>query len=229
MLNAEKRKITVRKTATVTILTIAFLLSISQADIRQWFKKNRAIVTNKFRTSPKKTNDTIYKWIDEKGIPHFSNTEPLNAKNVEAIPSDEYSVNTVRLQKKKSPSVALPSCNVSKRTPQRKKKKKPLKTTKEKVVLFTANQCEYCKQAVSFLRSRHIAFKEYNIERDKTAKAKMRAAGGIQHVPFAVVNGKKIRGFSQGAYSRALNLPETGNRTERVSYKQKRFRSTGKT
>ena len=222
-----------KKTAVVAFLMIAVLLSVSQADIRHWLKRKSSEVINRFRTSTKKSDDTIYKWIDEKGVRHFSNMRPLDINSVEALPAKEYTVPQITLQEKTAPTVATsavtsPSRKISKQTKSKKKKKQTAKISTDKVVLFTANSCEYCKQVVTFLRSHRIAFKEYNIERDKAAKKKMRAAGGVQHVPFAVINGKKIRGFSEGSYRRALNLPTSGGRDGSLSSKQ-RIRSRGRT
>ncbi|MCI5123556.1 MAG: glutaredoxin family protein [Candidatus Electrothrix sp. AR5] len=220
-----------RKTTAVTFLTIAVLLSVSRADTRHWLQQKSSEIINTFRASSKTSNDIIYKWIDDKGVRHFSNIKPLGVDNVEAVPAEEYIVPSITLQEQTAPPVATsavtsPSRKISTQTKPRKKKKQTVKIATDKVVLFTANSCGYCKQAVAFLRSHHIVFKEYNIERDKEAEKKMRAAGGVQHVPFAVIKGKKIRGFSEGSYRRALNLPASGGRSIRS---QQRIRSTGRT
>ncbi len=225
----EKEKITVKKATAVAFVTIAFLFSLSQADVRHWLKREITNVINTSRESPKEADDIIYKWVDEKGVRHFSNIKPSGVDNVEAVPAEDYTVPRITVQEKTAPPVATsavtsPSRKISTKTKPRKKKKQTAKIATDKVMLFTANSCEYCKQAVAFLRSHRIAFKEYNIERDKAAKKKMRAAGGVQHVPFAVIQGKKIHGFSEGSYRRALNLPAS-----RGLSSQQRIRSTGRT
>ena len=221
-----------KKTTAVTFLTIAVLISVSRADTRHWLQRKSSEVLSTFRASSKTSNDILYKWIDAQGVRHFSNIKPLGVDNIETVSAEEYTVPRITFQEKTALPVATsaatpPSRKNSVQTKKRKKKKKQtVKIATDKVVLFTANSCEYCKQAVAFLRSHRIAFKEYNIERDKTAKKKMRAAGGVQHVPFAVIKGKKIRGFSEGRYRRALNLPASGGRS--IS-SQQRIRSTGRT
>ncbi len=72
------------------------------------------------------------------------------------------------------------------------------------VELYTTSWCRYCEKAREFFRSRNIPFTEYDIEKDKSAgrrKQKLDPAGGV---PFAMVNGQAIRGFSETAYARAL-------------------------
>jgi glutaredoxin len=217
----------VKKATAVAFLTTAFLFSLSRADIRHWLKQKTTNVISISRESPKEADDIIYKWVDEKGARHFSNIKPFGVDNVEAVPAKNYTVPRITVQKKTAPPVATSAVTSSSRkisAQTKPKKKQVVKIATDKVVLFTATSCEYCKQAVAFLRSHHIAFKEYNIERNKAAKKKMRAAGGVQHVPFAVIQGKKIHGFSEGSYRRALNLPAS-----RGLSSQQRIRSTGRT
>jgi glutaredoxin len=215
-----------KKTTAVTFLTIAVLLSVSRADTRHWLQRKSSEIISTFRASSKTSNDILYKWIDAKGVRHFSYIKPLGVDNVEAVRAEEYTVPRITLQEKTAPPVATSASSKNSVQTKKRKKKQTVKIATDKVVLFTANSCEYCKQAVAFLRSHRIAFKEYNVERDKAAKKKMRAAGGVQHVPFAVIKGKKIRGFSKGSYRRALNLPASGGRS--IS-SQQRIRSTGRT
>ncbi|MCI5142886.1 MAG: glutaredoxin family protein [Candidatus Electrothrix sp. ATG1] len=223
-----------KKIAVVALLSIITLWSVSQGDIRTWFDGKSDYTISLLKRAvgrsdePDKKNDIIYKWTDENGVRHFSNTRPSGVDEVETVPAKEYTVPSISLQEKEEKTFSSitnsPSKTVSKQN-KRKKKKRPTKKRTDKVMIFTANQCGYCKQAVTFLRSHGIGFKEYNIDRDKGAKEKMRAAGGVQHVPFAVINGKKLRGFSEGNYRRALNLSAASSIT---GYK-KRIRSTRRT
>jgi glutaredoxin len=73
-----------------------------------------------------------------------------------------------------------------------------------KVELYTTSWCYYCKEARNFLRSRGIPFKEYDIERDKKAAARKARLDKQKGVPFAVINGRGIHGFSAEAYERLL-------------------------
>ncbi len=59
--------------------------------------------------------------------------------------------------------------------------------------------------ASNFFRSKGIPFKEYNIDKDKeAAQRKFKLDNGGRAVPFVVINGVGIRGFSAEAYEAAL-------------------------
>ncbi len=89
-------------------------------------------------------------------------------------------------------------------------KKKPSRQLKQQAVgkntvdLYTTSWCPYCKKAIQFFQSRGITPRIYNIETDKRAAARKKKLDGRSGVPFAVVNGKKIHGFSARAYKAAL-------------------------
>jgi glutaredoxin len=75
---------------------------------------------------------------------------------------------------------------------------------RSKVELYVTSWCPYCKQAKQYFRSRDIPFTAYDIEKDGRAarrKAELDTRGGV---PFAVINGQKIYGFSPEAYEKAL-------------------------
>ncbi len=73
-----------------------------------------------------------------------------------------------------------------------------------KVELYVTNWCPYCKQAAQYLRSRGIPFTSYDIEKDELAAQRKKRLDKRGGVPFAVINGQKIQGFSPEAYERAL-------------------------
>jgi glutaredoxin len=45
----------------------------------------------------------------------------------------------------------------------------------------------------------------YDIEKDREAAQRKKELSGRKGVPFAIINGKKIHGFSEETYSKALN------------------------
>ncbi len=56
------------------------------------------------------------------------------------------------------------------------------------------------------MRTNLIKFKQYDIEKDPNAAKMMFALGGTGGVPFAIINGKKVPGFSTSTYKHALGL-----------------------
>jgi glutaredoxin len=72
------------------------------------------------------------------------------------------------------------------------------------VELYVTIWCPYCKQATQFFRSRGIPFTVYDIEKDKGAAQRKNQLDSRNGVPFALINGQAIHGFSAEAYERAL-------------------------
>jgi glutaredoxin len=72
------------------------------------------------------------------------------------------------------------------------------------VVLYITSWCRYCKQARNFLRSRGIPFTEYDIEKDKRAAIRKKRLDKQKGVPFAIIYGQKVNGFSKELYEKAL-------------------------
>jgi glutaredoxin len=73
-----------------------------------------------------------------------------------------------------------------------------------KVELFITNWCPYCKKAEQFFQSRGIPYVAYDIEKDKTAAQRKSQLDAQPGVPFAIINGQPVRGFSEQAYLKAL-------------------------
>lgn len=134
----------------------------------------------------------IYKWVDDKGEMHISDSPPPGAKPAGKIEvykdGQEDSLGTAAAPVKKKEE--------ARQTVERKKK--------ADVVLYTTSWCPYCRKARDYLRSRGIDFIEYDIEKDKEAAVRKRQLDSRGGVPFAIINGRSISGFSAPAYERAL-------------------------
>ena len=76
--------------------------------------------------------------------------------------------------------------------------------TSPKVELYTTSWCPYCQKARDFFGSRGISFTEYDIDKDKAAAARKKRLDKKKGVPFAVINGRGIHGWSAAAYEQAL-------------------------
>lgn len=77
--------------------------------------------------------------------------------------------------------------------------------TVNQIELYVTSWCPYCNQAKDYFRTKGIKIKVYDIEKDRKAAArKKKLDKSGRGVPFAVVNGKRISGYSPGQYSKAL-------------------------
>jgi glutaredoxin len=134
----------------------------------------------------------IYKWVDDKGEMHISDSPPPGAKSL-----GEMKVYKDR-QEDNLDTAPVPA--------RKKEESRPSYQTKKKadVVLYTTSWCPYCRKARDYLRSRGVDFIEYDIEKDKEAAVRKRQLDNRGGVPFAIINGRSISGFSASAYERAL-------------------------
>lgn len=74
-----------------------------------------------------------------------------------------------------------------------------------KVELYITSWCPYSKKAVSFFQSRGIPFVSYDIEKDESAARRKSQLDSKSGVPFAIINGQKIHGYSEEYYQSAIN------------------------
>ena len=148
------------------------------------------------------TAKDIYKWVDENGVLHFQDTPPQNATqpvSVESVQTYEDSPRNVLKPKQAS----VKSNPASKTTPPLLKQSEK-SITPPKVELYVTSWCTYCKKARAFFKSRGIPFTEYDIEKDKVAARRKQQLDKRGGVPFALINGTPVHGFSKAAYERAL-------------------------
>lgn len=75
---------------------------------------------------------------------------------------------------------------------------------RNQVELYVTSWCPYCKKAIQYFRSRGIAFKAYDIEKDKQAAARRKRLDGRDGVPFVIINGTRIHGYAPEQYTEAL-------------------------
>lgn len=73
------------------------------------------------------------------------------------------------------------------------------------IELFVTDWCPYCRKASEFLKDKNKSFKEYNIERDENAARRFMKLNPRGSVPFAVICGKEILGYSPKAYEQLLS------------------------
>ena len=142
----------------------------------------------------------MYKWVDENGIAHFSDSPPDVTDNseIETLPTYVTPENNGYPQDNNSAENENNSSNPTDAVKKNSRVKTP------KVELYTTSWCPWCKKAKAFFRSRGIAFIEYDIEKDKEAERRKTQIDRHKGVPFAVINGKGINGYNEIAYINAL-------------------------
>ena len=161
----------------------------------------------------------IYRWVDEKGVVHFSDSPTQHVS--------ETSIKENISSEKPDPN---PEENISSEKPDPNPEDNSPPTTETHTItlnsdffkaldegrpnrasvnaptveIYETNWCGYCKKAKEFFRSRGIKFKSYNIENDEAAARRMMTLTRRKAVPFVVINGHPIQGYSEHAYEQAL-------------------------
>jgi len=78
------------------------------------------------------------------------------------------------------------------------------KNPKNQIDLYVTSWCPYCKKAETYLDQQGLEYQKYDIENDKEAAQRMYRLAGSGGVPFAIINGVAIKGWSKEAYAAAL-------------------------
>ena len=145
----------------------------------------------------------VYTWEDENGVVHYSDTQPATDADWD---DTEEAASTEATQERNEPG--RPEFDREAITELLKKLEDVSGENDESpaptVELYVTSWCPYCHKAKSFFRSKGIDFSEYNIEKDAEAAQRMLSLTNSRAVPFAVINGHRIQGFSVSAYERAL-------------------------
>jgi len=115
-------------------------------------------------------NAEIYKWTDENGKVHFSDSEP-EKQQTEKVQLDNHINGFV------NPEI-------------------PLAQTPGQVVLYATEWCGYCRKARSYFKKNNITYIEKDIEKSAEAKREHKALGG-GGVPVITYKDQVIRGFSK--------------------------------
>lgn len=136
-----------------------------------------------------------YKWEDENGN-----------VNITDYPPPVKSAQNIKVHKSETKDDASPSAESSPKQSGNTSSGKVNAETKKsnEVILYMTSWCPYCKMAADFFRSRNIPFTEYDIEKDRAAAGRKKQLDSKSGVPFAIINGQPIHGYSPGAYEKAL-------------------------
>ncbi|MFL0811298.1 MAG: glutaredoxin family protein [Agarilytica sp.] len=121
----------------------------------------------------------MYQWTDNNGKIHFSDQKP-DTQNSEILRLD---INTYESVGVETPNSGKTSGGTS------------------PVIMYSTAWCGYCKKAKRYFRKKGITFTEYDIEKNRAAKAEYDRIGG-SGVPVILVGNKRLNGFSEASFER---------------------------
>lgn len=73
------------------------------------------------------------------------------------------------------------------------------------VKVYSTDSCPWCVKAKNYLKSKNVAFEEFNVAEDMEARQEMVQKSRQMGVPVLDVNGTIIIGFDRPAIDTALN------------------------
>lgn len=121
----------------------------------------------------------IYKWVDENGTTHFSDSKPEsgNAETLDIAPVN--SIDSVSYDWVKKPEAASVG----------------------RVTMYATSTCGYCKKARRYFGENGIPYTEYDIDKNRDARKRWQRLGG-RGVPLILVGNRKMHGFSESGFDR---------------------------
>jgi glutaredoxin len=129
----------------------------------------------------------LYRWTDEKGRVHVTDTPPPpNAKSVQKKAASGGSA-----------SDAAPSSGNEPYALQLARKSNP-------VTLYSTPGCEACGEARKLLNARGVPFREVSVDSEKDLE-ELKKTVGSNSVPSLVVGETVQKGFEETAYNRVLD------------------------
>jgi glutaredoxin len=150
----------------------------------------------------------IYKWVDENGITHYSDSptedtpETIETENNEIQSTDPTPANTPPPpQETQNGSLDSDFFDILDETQDQEEE---VAADTPTVEIYETSWCGYCKKAKDFFRSRGIDFVTYDIDQDQQARSRMQSLTRRMAVPYVVINGQGIQGYSVAAYEQAL-------------------------
>jgi glutaredoxin len=151
----------------------------------------------------------IYKWVDENGVTHYSDSSPQEISESENEENSMPVTPSAPSPPRRNSESAAGTTDLEEATniieAITEEQEESTAGNRPIVELYVTSWCGYCKKAKAFLRARGVAFTEYDVEKDLEAARRMRRLTPSRSVPFAVINGRQIQGFSEAAYASALN------------------------
>ena len=136
--------------------------------------------------------ETLYKVVGADGKITYTDQPPADRKS------------TTALRFADAPSTPLPESVLKYQAALQKSMQGRLAEAKKidaigSVTLFSATWCGYCTQAKAYMQAKSIGYREVDIDTPDGGRAYFEA-GGQRGVPLLLADGKRISGFSGGAY-----------------------------
>jgi glutaredoxin len=127
----------------------------------------------------------VFKWVDAKGVTHFSDQPPPEQKNAQ--------VKTYSSGGSSGPSLPYEVAEAARNAP---------------VTFYSTPNCPACDQARAMLQMRGIPYTERSVSTPEDVE-RLKAAGGDNTLPFLTVGRtRKLSGFESSSWNAALTAAQ---------------------
>ncbi len=126
----------------------------------------------------------MYKWVDENGKVHYSDSPPPGKKAKKL----DLKINSIS----GPPVVSSLGSSTARAT-----------NSTAQVRLYTTTWCGYCKKAKAYLQARGTSFREIDVESSEQGRSEFQALGG-RGVPVILVGNQRMDGYSEGTLAGML-------------------------
>ena len=131
----------------------------------------------------------MYKWQDEKGVTHFSDSPPQGK-------------GAMKMKVRETEGTSERAADLSQPTNRQLQGRRSNQDIK--VIMYMTDWCGYCRKAREYLHSLGVNLVEYDIEKDAARREEMQKLGG-RGVPLIDVEGILINGYSQQGIKDAVD------------------------
>jgi glutaredoxin len=134
----------------------------------------------------------VYKWQDEKGVTHFSDSSPQGKGSVK-----------MKVQETAREAERTPERTANLPEPAHRQLQGMRSNQDIEAVMYMTEWCGYCRKAREYLHSLGVKLTEYDIEKDKGKREDFHKRGG-KGVPLINVEGIIIKGYNPEAIKNAV-------------------------
>jgi len=130
----------------------------------------------------------IHKWVDENGKVHYGD-RPAQSGDVQYLEVSVESFSSVEIRELNPDDLAILTENEKD------------KVKKKKVVMYSTENCGYCKKAKAYFNAKGISYSERDINKDESARRQWQKLNGTG-VPLILVGKNKMSGFSVARFEK---------------------------
>ncbi len=127
----------------------------------------------------------FYKWVDDKGVTHYSAEPPPTGREGQTLEVDpNHNV---------TPFAPAPDLGEA----------APSRAPQKRVVMYSAAWCGVCKRARAYFKAQKVKFTEFDVEQSTQGRKAFQRLGG-RGVPLILIGEQRMVGFDPARFEQML-------------------------